>query len=207
MLAGDQGRRSREPPFLAQHALASDLVVDVVEQRLQLVPGERTLGRVGFGVGNARRAVGGVVDDLDRVRAESLLAQLRPSRWSGPATGRTARGGPPPPTTARSSCGISLHLFDIYVGQLPLRCPVLTAVLRYPPRFPGIDAPTCHRGAGSVTSATATTGALAPSSRAPPAGPGLSRRSREVLTAPGRVAPANPPGSRSDVASASATTR
>ena len=63
----------RQPALAAPAADPGDLLVGVVEEGLQLVPGERALARVGLVVLDVHRGVP-LVDHLDRMGAEPLLA-------------------------------------------------------------------------------------------------------------------------------------
>jgi hypothetical protein len=68
----------RQPPLASGRPDLADLVIGVVEERLQLVPGERPLARVTLGVLDVHRGIP-LVHDLRRVGAEPGLALGRPA--------------------------------------------------------------------------------------------------------------------------------
>jgi len=67
----------RQPALAAGGADAGDLLIGVIEQRLELVEGERPPGRVAFGLLHMRGGVP-LVADLHRMRPEPAFALGRP---------------------------------------------------------------------------------------------------------------------------------
>ncbi len=84
----------RQPPLTAPAADPADLLIGMVEKRLQLIYGERPLGGVTLGLLDMDRGVP-LMADLHRVGTEPHLALSRPPirrvgqvNWQNPDTAR-----------------------------------------------------------------------------------------------------------------------